>query len=174
MSNKDLMDFGMEFGEEEEFEEPASEKFTLSKTDAEVGIRFGGKPIIDLTEDVIVDDVPKKYSFAFLTIVNETNDQYLNIRMNFPKLDKDGWIRNLNKDFEFFREGFNFIISLQRLSNPDSVINPKTGEEITFIRKFNMKKALEYIGNKEWIDIEITEGIEDSDYNSFKIIRVDG
>lgn len=166
----DVMDFGMEADvvEENEFE-----KYTLLKSIAEVGTKYGGKPTIDITRDVVVDEIPKKYSYAFLTITNETAESYLNIRMNFPKMDKDGYIHNLNKKFEFFREGFNFVLSLQKIISPESIINPKTNEEINFIKKFNMEQALNYVASKEHVDIEVTHGPEDSEYNSFRILRMD-
>lgn len=156
----DIIDFGME---------ATSKGDNFSLKSIEIGGTFGGKPNVDLDLEI----PGKKYSKAILTLTN-SDDETLKINLNFPKLDEGGNIKmSLNKSFGFYNNSFNFLFSLLYQLDPNNIIDEKTGEEIKKFTKFNMLKALEFIHQKEWVDIEVIADVDETEYNSFKITRMD-
>ena len=162
--------FGMETGTELDLSE--LEKYYLNE--AQVGTAFGGTPQISIYRDVKDKNTGeiKKYSQALLRLINEENGQHLDIYMNMPKIDEKGVIKNLNHGFEFYRTAYDFVFSLMHLIDPSNILDAETGQEINTFKTFNIQQALEFIGNKEWVDIVVTKVSEESEYNSFKITKI--
>ena len=169
--SEDLMNFGMETETVEEYEGPSLEKFTLN--DADVGTTFGGVPSdIDIEKEVETAN-GFKYTKVFMRLTNEEAGQYLNIYMNFPLMNDEGFVEKLKHNFEFVRQGYDCVFSFMKLIDPTNIIDSKTGQEINSFRKINLQQVMEFLSNKQWIDIDIIPVSEESDYNSFRIIKID-
>ena len=131
--------------------------------EADVGDWLEGKPEVS-----IIPKEDKSYDTLRIRIIDDTTDEVLDCYANFPKADKKGFVKGLNRDFDFYRNAFDFIYSVLK-TRGDKYVLDKNGEEYD---KFN---RVDFIGFAKLVDqmnkvkIEITEGNPESDYNSLMI-----
>lgn len=110
----------------------------------------------------------KGYDYLILKVFDDIEMQCLNIYVNVPKFrNKVTGIRR----YGFTQNLFNFIISVNRLIDPSSVIDKKTGDEVNYIKTINLQDFIDFIEKKPFITIEVIEGSKG--YNSFKVIGIE-
>ena len=134
--------------------------------EADVGDYLEGKP-----EVRIIEKSDKTYNALCIRVIDNTTNEVLDCYCNFPKRDLP-YVTGLNKDFDFYRTAFDFIFSVLKTRGEKYVLD-KNGEE------YNNFKRVDFIGFAKLVDtmskirIEITEGNEDSEYNSWMITHME-
>ena len=146
----------------ESWYEPTWERYTIA--DLDVGDEFEGRPEINIFEN---ED--KTYNALRLRVMDD--GEMVDIYINYPKKDWP-YVKNINKGFDFYRKCFDFIFSILRLKDEHNVVDAK-GEEINRFKTVNLEKFAKYIDSMERVGIKITEGNEDSDYNSFQLYKME-
>ena len=149
-------------GKEQEYHQDW-EKYTMR--DLDVGAEMEGKPEIRhfINENRKSDSLRVRVSDD-----GEIVDCYVNI----PKPDKNGFITNIRKDFDFYRTAYDFIYSVLRWNGEQNVIDSK-GEEINTFKKVNIINFAKFVDQFNRIGIRITPGNETSDYDSFIIYKME-
>jgi hypothetical protein len=135
--------------------------------DFEVGDEITGVPEIRHFENK-----DKKYDSLRVRIIDDTSDEYADLYINIPKPDKDGFITNINKSFDFYRTAFDFLFSVLRCRDESNVIN-NNGEEKNHFGKVNIILFAKYVDQMTRINVKITEGNHTSDYNSWIITQME-
>lgn len=146
----------------ESWYEPTWEKYGIQ--DVEVGQTMEGRPEITIFEN---DD--KTYDALRLRIMDD--GEILDLYINYPKKHYP-FVRSINKKFDFYKKCFDFIFSVLRIQGEKYVVNSQ-GEEVTKFGKINLELLAKYVDKHERIGVEITEGNSDSDYDSFKIYKLE-
>ena len=172
----DDMEFEAEYVDEDEMEtkkfftisgkeswyEPTWEKYTIA--DLDVGDEFEGRPEINIFEN---ED--KTYNALRLRVMDD--GEMVDIYINYPKKEWP-YVKNINKGFDFYRKCFDFIFSILRLRDERNVVDDK-GEEINRFKTVNLEKFAKYVDSMNRVGIRITEGNEDSEYNSFQLYKME-
>lgn len=149
-------------GKEQQYE-PTWERYGI--LDLDIGDEFEGRP--ELTH--FINDDRKSDSIRVRVMDDgEIVDLYINI----PKPDEQGFITNIRKGFDFYRKAFDFIYSVLRYIDESNVID-KNGEEINVFKRVNIINFAKFVDQKERIGVRITEGNTDSEYNSFIIYKME-
>ena len=133
--------------------------------DFDVGDEIGGVP-----EFTFFENKDKKYDSLRVRIVDI--DEYADLYINLPKPDKDGFITNIRKGFDFYRTCYDFIYSVLRYRDESNVVDAN-GEEVNNFRKVNICTFAKYVDQMERIEVRITEGNTNSDYNSWIITKME-
>ena len=139
---------------------------TYKNYECDVGDELTGYP-----EITIFEKEDKTYNALRLRIIDETTDEVLDCYCNYPKKDAP-YVKGLNKEFDFYRNAFDFIFSIRRCQGEKYVVD-KNGEE------YNKFPKVDFIGHAKLVDqmnkvtVQITAGNEDSDYNSWQIINME-
>ena len=131
----------------------------------DVGTYLEGTPevtIIDKKAD------GKNYDALRLRVIDDSTDEVLDCYMNFPRWDKNGYVENITKSFDFYRTCFDFIYSVLRCRSEKNVVD-KNGDEYNRFKRVNLKTFAMYVDQMTKVKVEITEGNADSDYNSWEI-----
>ena len=163
MSTKQTNLFGMKATNEADI----SNYTTTSLNDLDVGYTFRGEPSL-LVFDA---DPEKKYRTILLKLIDHPNEEVVNIYMNTP-LFEGNKIRDIRKFNDFTRVLFDFIFSLNRMVDENSIYD-KNGEEINKIQVINIDLVKDFLNNKEIVGIKVTEGNPDSIYPSFIINHIE-
>ena len=172
----DDLEFEAEYVDEDELEskkyytisgkeswyEPTWEKYGMA--DLDVGDEFEGRPEINIFPN---DD--KSYDALRLRVMDD--GEIVDIYINFPKKEWP-YVKNINKGFDFYRKCFDFIFSILRLRDERNVVDDK-GEEINRFKIVNLEKFAKYVDSMSRVGIRITEGNEDSEYNSFQLYKME-
>lgn len=164
---------GVEATSEDESYTDVSNMEQLKAYELDVGATFTGRPEVSIWNNDDVDEkgeLVKKYDSVRIRLID--NPEYLDTYFNIPKPDKDGFITNVRKGFDFYRSAFDVIFSFLRYIDETNIIDPKTGEEIKKINRINIENFVDILNDKELIELEITEGNEESEYNSFMIRKI--
>ena len=98
--------------------------------------------------------------------------EYVDLYINFPKPDKDGYITDIRKSYDFYRSCFDFIFSILRIQDETNVVNAD-GEEINKFTKVNILNFAKYLDQMSRIGVRITEGNPESEYNSWIIYKME-
>ena len=153
ISGKDYIDVG------------TYEKYAMY--DFDVGDEIQGTP--ELTYFTNKD---KKYDSIRVRIIDDTSDEFADLYINVPKPDKDGYITNIRKGFDFYRTCFDFIYGILRWKDETNVVNTD-GEEINKFGKVNICNFAKFVDQMNRVYVKITEGNSDSDYNSWIILNME-
>lgn len=129
----------------------------------DVGTYLEGTP-----EVTIIPKKDKSYDALRLRVIDDSTDEVLDCYMNFPRWDENGYVENITKSFDFYRGCFDFIYSVLRCRSEKNVVD-KNGEEYNRFKRVNLKTFAMYVDQMSKVKVEITEGNEDSDYNSWEI-----
>ena len=148
-------------GKESEYE-PTWEKFGMA--DLDVGDEFEGKPELN-----IFPNEDKTYDALRVRVMDD--GEILDLYINYPKKDYP-FVRGINKTFDFYRKCFDFIYSVRRLHGENYVVD-KNGEEVNRFNKINLEMLAKYVDQHSRIGVRITEGNNDSEYNSFIIYKLE-
>ena len=169
----DLMkDMEFEYEEERTFTTISGKEYQevqewegMKAYELDVGDEMEGIP--EITHFVNKD---KKYDSLRLRVLDD--GEYLDCYINIPKPDESGYITNVRKGFDFYRTAFDFIFSVLRIQDEHNVVDAN-GEEKNTFRKVNILTFAKYVDQHKRIGIRITEGNEDSNYNSFIIFKME-
>ena len=135
--------------------------------DFDVGDEIQGVPEITHFENK-----DKKYDSLRVRIIDDTSDEFADLYINIPKPDKQGYITNIRKGFDFYRTCFDFIFSVLRWKDETNVVNTD-GEEINNFPKVNIFTFAKFVDQQNRIYVKITKGNSDSDYNSWIILNME-
>ncbi len=149
-------------GKEQEYE-PTWEKYSMR--DLEVGDDMEGRP--EITHFINED---KKYDNLRVRVMDD--GEILDCYVNIPKPDKQGYITNIRKGFDFYRTCFDFIFSVLRWKGEENVVD-SNGEEINHFKKVNIIAFAKFVDQMNRIGVRVTEGNADSDYDSFIIYKME-
>ena len=135
--------------------------------DFDIGDEIQGVPEITYFENK-----DKKYNNLRVRIIDDTSGEFADLYINIPKPDKDGYITNIRKGFDFYRTAFDFTYSVLRWKDETNVVNAD-GEEINKFAKVNIFNFAKFVDQMSRIYVKITEGNSDSDYNSWIIVNME-
>lgn len=174
----DDIEFEAEYVDEEELEnggqkfltisgkeswyEPTWEKYGIQ--DLDVGQTMEGRPEISIFEN---ED--KTYDALCLRVMDD--GEILDLYVNYPKKHYP-YVRGINSKFDFYRKCFDFIFSVLRLQGEKNVVNSQ-GEEVNKFGKINIEMLAKFVDQHNRIGVEIIEGNSDSEYDSFKIYKLE-
>src|SRR5574344_108809 len=174
----DDIEFEAEYVDEEELEnggqkfltisgkeswyEPTWEKYGIQ--DLDVGQTMEGRPEISIFEN---ED--KTYDALRLRVMDD--GEILDLYVNYPKKHYP-YVRGINSKFDFYRKCFDFIFSVLKLQGEKNVVNSQ-GEEVNKIGKINIEMLAKFVDQHNRIGVEIIEGNSDSEYDSFKIYKLE-
>ena len=131
-----------------------------------------GDELTGYPEVSIIPKKEKSYDTLKIRIIDETSGEILEAYANFPRANEEGFVKNINKGFDFYRNAFDFIFSLRRCQGEKYVVD-KNGEEYT------TWKNIDFIGHAKLVDrmskvtIQVTEGNPESTYDSWEIKRME-
>lgn len=148
-------------GKESQYE-PDWERYTIA--DLDVGDEFEGRPEINIFEN---ED--KTYNALRLRVMDD--GEMVDLYINYPKKDYP-YVKGINKSFDFYRKCFDFIFSVLRLRDERNVVDGN-GEEINRFKSVNIETFAKYVDSMNRVGIRITEGNEDSEYDSFIIYKME-
>lgn len=175
--NFDDLEFEAEYIDEEELEQPTKfltlsgkecqyepewEQIKLHELD--IGDEFEGIPEINIFEN---ED--KTYNAMRLRLLDD--GEILDCYFNYPKKNYP-YVKRLNKVFDFYRPCFDFIYSVLKCRDERNVVDAK-GEEINIFNSVNLETFAKYVDGMKRVGVRVTEGNEDSDYNSFEIYKME-
>lgn len=146
----------------ESWYEPTWEKYGIQ--DLDIGATMEGRPEINIFEN---ED--KTYDALRLRVMDD--GEILDIYINYPKKHFP-FVRAINSKFDFYRKCFDFIFSVLRLQGEQYVVD-KNGNEVNKFGKIDIEKLAKYVDQHSRIGVEITEGNSDSEYDSFKIYKLE-
>ena len=172
----DDLEFEAEYVDEDELEskkyytisgkeswyEPTWTKYTIA--DLDVGDEFEGRP-----ELMRFENKDKSYDAYRLRVMDD--GEMVDLYFNFPKKDFP-YVKDINKKFDFYRKCFDFIFSVLRLKGEENVVN-SNGEEINKFKSVNIENFAKYVDSMTRVGIRITEGNEDSEYDSWIIYKME-
>ena len=174
----DDIEFEAEYVDEEELEnggqkfltisgkeswyEPTWEKYGI--LDLDVGQTMEGRPEISIFEN---ED--KTYDALRLRVMDD--GEILDLYVNYPKKHYP-YVRGINSKFDFYRKCFDFIFSVLRLQGEKNVVNSQ-GEEVNKFGKINIEMLAKFVDQHNRIGVEIIEGNSNSEYDSFKIYKLE-
>ena len=172
----DDLEFEAEYVPEEELEsrkfytisgkeswyEPTWERYTID--DLEVGDEFEGRPEISIFENK-----DKTYNALRLRVMDD--GEILDLYVNYPKKEFP-YVKGINKKFDFYRKCFDFIYSVLKWRDERNVVNAD-GEEINKFKSVNIENLAKLVDSMSRVGVKITEGNEDSEYDSWMIIKME-
>jgi len=168
----DDLDFEAEYEEEVTYTTISGKEYAevqdwdgMKTYELDIGDEMEGIP-----EITIFENKDKKYDSLRLRVLDD--GEYLDCYANIPKPDKLGYVSNIRKGFDFYRSCFDFIYSILKLRDERNVVN-KDGEEVNKFSKVNIINFAKYVDGMSRVGVRITEGNEDSDYNSWIIYKME-
>lgn len=182
----DVMDFGMEVSTEDYDEDYVPRRSTkdahgepLTKVkldDLKVNSKVTGEPdfAIYINDEKEVNGKKfeaKKWDTVNGRLFGDDGEDYLEIYINCPKIDENGFIHNIHQKNNFYNNCFNLIFGFMRHINEDALIDPdsETGY-INYFKKINIEKVVEKLNEFTDIEIKVTEG--QNGYNGFIITEI--
>ena len=173
VSFDDLLE-GMEYEYEEEktFKTISGKEYMdvldwegMKSYELDIGDEFEGIP-----EVTHFENKDKKYDNLRVRVADD--GEYLDCYINIPKPDKLGYVTNIRKSFDFYRTAFDFIYSILKYRDERNVVD-ENGEEKNHFKKVNILTFAKYVDQFKRIGVRITEGNEESNYNSFIIYKME-
>lgn len=177
--DEEFEQFGFEADTEEYDDDyvPRNSTEGLSKVvlnDLPVGKEIVGEPDIAIYINDEKEINGKKFEAKKWDTVNArlfSDEDYLEIYINVPKIDEDGFIHNINKNNKFFENCFNLIFGYMRLVNEDAVLDPESPSGyINHIKKINIRYLVEKLNELTDIKLKVTEG--NKGYQGFIITEI--
>ena len=131
-----------------------------------------GEDPIGYPEVTIFTNDDKKYDSLRLRLIMAEDEEVLDCYANIPKRDKNGYITNIRKGYDFYRTAFDFIFSVLKYRDERNVVD-KNGEEVNKFRRINIETFAKYVDQFERVGVRITEGNENSLYGSWEIYKME-
>ena len=144
---------------------PEYEAFKAYQMD--VGDWIEGKPEVS-----IIPKEGKNYDALHLRVIDDNAEEILDCYANFPRADNEGFVKNLTKDFDFYRNAFDFIFSVLK-TRGDKYILDKNGEEYNKFKRVDFMGFAKLVDTMNKVKVEITEGNPDSEYDSWMITEME-
>jgi hypothetical protein len=146
----------------------------LVLNDLKVGQKVTGEPELVLFINDEKEINGQKYEAKTWDTINMrlfSDEDYLQIYINIPKVDENGFIHNIHENNNFLENCFNLIFGYMRLVNEDAVIDPEseTGYNNHF-KKINIKFLIEKLNELTDIEIKVTKG--QKGYQGFLITEI--
>lgn len=111
----------------------------------------------------------KKWDTVNLRLFSD--EDYLEVYINIPKVDDDGFISNIHKKNKFYENAFNLIFGYMRLVNEELVVDPDSDDGfIDHIKKVNINFLVEKLNELTDMEIKVTEG--NNGYHGFLITEI--
>ena len=142
-----------------------SEFEKMSIYDFDIGDDITGIPEISHFKN---DD--RKYDSLRVRVIN--GDEFVDLYINIPKPDENGFVTNIRKGFDFYRTAYDFIYSVLRYQDESNVID-ENGEEKNNFKKVNILKFAKYVDQMNNIGVRLIDGNVDSEYNSWIIYKME-
>ena len=174
----------------ESWYEPTWTKYTIA--DLDVGDEFEGRPelmrfenkdksydayrlrvmddgeMVGRPEITIYENEGKTYNAMRVRVLDD--GEILNCYFNYPKKDYP-YVKNINKEFDFYRPCFDFIYSILKYRDERNVV--KNGEEVNVFKSVNIETFAKYVDQMERIGVRITKGKSKDDYNRWEIYKME-
>ena len=131
-----------------------------------------GEDPIGYPEVTIFTNDDKNYDSLRLRLIMAEDEEVLDCYANIPKRDKNGYITNIRKGYDFYRTAFDFIFSVLKYRDERNVVD-KNGEEVNKFRRINIETFAKYVDQFERVGVRITEGNENSPYGSWEIYKME-
>ena len=129
-----------------------------------------GDEIEGIPEITYFENKDRKYDSLRVRILDDM--EFVDLYINIPKPDENGFITNIRKGFDFYRTCFDFIYSILRYRDEHNVVDDK-GEEVNNFKKVNILTFAKYVDQMNRIGVRITNGNQSSDYNSWIIYKME-
>ena len=129
-----------------------------------------GDEVEGIPEITYFENKDRKYDSLRVRVLDD--GEFADLYINIPKPDEDGYITNIRKSFDFYRTCFDFIFSVLRYRDETNVVNTD-GEEVNNFRKVNILTFAKYVDQMHRINVRITKGNPESDYNSWIILQME-
>ena len=129
----------------------------------------------DLTGYPEVSIIPKEgksYDALKIKVIDDIGGEILEAYANFPRADENGFVKRIGKNFDFYRNAFDFIFSLRRCQGEKYIVD-KNGEEYTEWKNIDFIGHAKLVDQMNKITIKITEGNPDSTYDSWMITHME-
>ena len=168
----DDLDFEAEYEEERTYTTISGKEYQEVQNWEKYGMYdFGvGEDVEGIPELTYFENKDKKYDSIRCRVLDD--GEYADLYINIPKPDKEGYITNIRKSFDFYRTCFDFIFSILRYRDETNVID-SNGEEINNFKKVNIMNFAKYVDQMSRIGVRITEGNKSSEYNSWIIYKME-
>lgn len=187
INEENTMDlFGMEVGTEEYDDDYVPRRSTkdphgeplqkIQLNDLKVGKEVQGEPDFAIYINNEKEINGKKYEEKNWDTLNmrlfgEDGEDYLEVYINIPKVDEDGFITNIHQQNKFYQNAFNVIFGYMRHINENALLDPdSTTGYINFFKKMNIEHLVEKLNECTDIKIKVTEG--QNGYNGFIITEI--
>ena len=131
-----------------------------------------GEELTGYPEVSIIPKKDKSYDSLKIRVIDDTSEEILEAYANFPRADEKGFVKRITKDFDFYRNAFDFLFSVRRCQG-DKYVMDKNGEEYTSWNNIDFIGHAKLVDSKKRITIKVTEGNPDSSYDSWQIIRME-
>ena len=138
-------------------------------SDLEIGNIITGYPEVTIFQNNDKNDAGefiKKYQNVRVRVID--HDEYIDLYANIPRADENGFIKGLNKYFDFFRTGWDLCFSFMRMISEANVVD-KNGEEINKINSINIENVCKKIDSMNYIKCKVVKGANE-DYDSWIIL----
>jgi len=144
--------------------------------DLKVGKEVIGEPdvAIYINDEKEINGVKydeKKWDTANMRLFSEDGTDYLEIYINIPKVDEDGFIHNIHQKNKFYNNCFNLIFGFMKHMNEDMLIDSESETGfVNYFKKINIEYLVEKLNEFTDIKIKVTEG--QNNYNGFIITEI--
>ena len=140
---------------------------TYKEYEMDIGDYIVGRPEVS-----IIQKEGKNYDALHVKVIDDSAEEILDCYCNFPRADEQGFVTNIGKNFDFYRNAYDFIFSVLK-TRGDKYVLDKNGEEYTKFRKVDFIGFAKLVDSMKKIRVEITEGNPDSTYNSWMITNME-
>lgn len=149
-------------GKESDYE-PEWELIRMSELN--IGDEFEGKP-------EVMHYVNEGRKSDSLRIRLMDDGEILDCYVNIPKPDPKGFVTNIREGFDYYRTCFDFVFSILKLRDESNVITPE-GKVTNKFNRINIINFAKLVDGMDRVGVRVTQGNEDSDYNSFVIYKME-
>ena len=146
-------------GKEQQYE-PEWERYGVN--DLDIGTEMEGRP-----EITVFEKEDKSYDAMRVRVMDD--GEMVDCYFNYPKKDYP-YVKDITKDFEFYRPCFNFIFGVLKLRDETNVVTPE-GEEVNRFKTVNLETFAKYVDQMSRIGVRITEG--SNGYNDWIIYKME-
>ena len=127
-----------------------------------------GKELTGYPEVSILPKEGKSYDSLKVKVIDELGQEVLEAYANFPRADEKGFVKRIGKDFDFYRNAFDFLHSVRKCHGEKYIVD-RNGEEYTEYKNIDFMGHAKLVDQMSKITIRVTEGNPDSTYDSWEI-----
>ena len=143
-------------------------EYEVYKTyECDVGDELTGYPEVS-----IIPKKEKSYDTLKIRVIDDTADEILEAYANFPGANEKGIVKNITRNFDFYRNAYDFIYGVRKCQGERYVVD-ENGEEYTEWNNIDFIGHAKLVDMMSTITIKITEGNPNSQYDSWEIIHME-